>query len=418
MKLFTRYTRINLLITVVIFLLASGAFYFLLQYVLVDQVDDSLKIEQHEIETYVQTHNRLPEIIPVKDQVIAFKPATEVIEKRHFRTTKVYSEEEKEYEHIRQIFFSITAGNQLYEATVSKSLEETNDIIRSVVIISTVTIVLILISTLLINRFLLRKLWQPFYNTLNVILGFKLGQDQQLSFPATDIDEFSFMNKALQQATGKAEQDYRILKEFTENASHELQTPLAIIRSKLDILIQDEKLSESQSLAVQSADKAVQRLSRLNQSLLLLTKIENKQFADTSSVNMKQKIEEKLLQFQELWENTHLGIDTQLEDVCLQMNAALADILLNNLLSNAIRYTATEGHINIELNKQSLTISNTAIDAALEKTQMFTRFHKPFSTGEGNGLGLSIIKQICDVSGYTINYSFTDRMHRFAINFQ
>lgn len=417
MKLFARYTRINLLITVIIFLLASVAFYFLLRYVLIEQVDASLRIEQREIEAYVQTHNRLPEVLSVKDQVITFVPATEEIKKRYFKTLPSYDEEEKEREHIRQIFFSIQADNQLYTATVSKSLEETNEITRSVILISTATIVLILVSTLLINRFILQKLWRPFYNALNTMREFRLEQSGQLLFPATDIDEFIVMNNTLQLATGKAQNDYQLLKEFTENASHELQTPLAIIRSKLDILIQDEKLSEAQSMAVQSADKAVQRLTRLNHSLLLLAKIENRQFAATSPVNMKQKTEEKLLQFQELWESRHLIIHTQLEEVNVEMNPALADILLNNLLSNALRYTTTGGHIDVVLNKQQLSVSNTASGEALQTAQMFSRFHKPVSAGEGNGLGLSIVKQICDASGHMVTYRFSENMHQFIISF-
>src|SRR5215831_1642742 len=237
MKLFTRYNRVNLLATIVIFLLASIAFYVALRYILLMQVDDDLKIEQHEIETYVKEHHALPEPVPVKDQTISYSPANEFSASRKISTVELYDPVEKAKSANRVLLFYIQVGNALYQVTVVKSLEGTNDLIRSILLISFVTILSILIASIVINRILLKRLWKPFYNTLDIVKNFKVDRDQVIQFPANNVDEFTFMDETLGRATNRARQDYLILKEFTENASHEMQTSLAIIRSKLDLFI-------------------------------------------------------------------------------------------------------------------------------------------------------------------------------------
>jgi len=416
MKLFTRYNRINLLATVIVFLLSGISFYFLLRFVLIDQVDDDLKIEQHEIQNYVQQYNRLPEIIAVKDQLISYQPVVSDGGSKNFSNIRMRNSGESEKEMYRQYIFYIHAANQWWQVSVSKSLEGTDNIIKSVVSITLITIVLILVISFLINRVVLRKLWQPFYDTLAAMRHFELGKKEQPVLPPTGIDEFSVMNDTLSQATTKAHRDYRYLKEFTENASHEMQTPLAIIQSKLDVLIQDEQLSEPQSRAVQGAYEAIQRLSRLNQGLLLLTKIENGQYTDTTSINVAQKVSEKIIQFEEMIASKNLTVTTQLDDaVTIHMNPMLADILLNNLFSNAIKYNLQGGVIDIIADEGVLEISNTATAPALDESCLFRRFAASGSSREGVGLGLAIVQQAAAVSGFETRYVYEDQQHHFLL---
>lgn len=418
MKLLTKYNRINLIPTVVIFLLACTAFSLLLRYVLINQVDEDLTIEQNEITSYVEKYNRLPEIIKVWDQQIIYTPVEKKITNtdRKFHTSTAYNQHEREDETIRELNFSIQAGGQWYSVAVSKSLEGTDNLIQSIIIITIVTIALMLLATLLLNRFVLRRLWQPFYNTLETVGSFKLGNSKNLSFPETGIDEFTVMNKTLHQAISKADSDYVLLKEFTENASHELQTPLAVIRSKLDLLIQDEHLSNNQSGLVQSAYEAIQRLSRLNKSMLLLAKIENRQFTESAEIDTKFLIESKLNQFKELWQNKNIEVTAQLQPALITINSSLADVLLNNLISNAVKHNKEGGTININLAQGLLNISNTGSLQPLIEKSLFTRFHKDIAANENNGLGLSIVKQICDASGCTVSYHFDDKqLHTFLL---
>jgi signal transduction histidine kinase len=240
-------------------------------------------------------------------------------------------------------------------------------------------------------------------------------KNQAIDFPANQVDEFTFMNETVQKATNQARHDYVILKEFTENASHEMQTPLAIIRSKLDLFIQNENLSEDQSKTMQSAYLAVERLSRLNSSLLLLAKIGNNQYAETSPINFKQKLEEKIEAFHELWQSQNISVNASLTDASVTMNQELADILLNNLLSNATRHNFTGGSITIDLNPKQLRITNSSLQKDLNSPYLFSRFYKQDGKGN-NGLGLSIIKQICDISGLEIQYVFENSKHSFVIS--
>jgi signal transduction histidine kinase len=245
--------------------------------------------------------------------------------------------------------------------------------------------------------------------------GFKLGKVKEVELPHTTIEEFAFLGGNLKETIQKAEEEYQSLKEFTENASHELQTPLAIIRSKLDLYIQRDDLSEAQSEELKEIYFAVKRLSRLSSSLLLLTKIENQQFDQVSAINLRQKIEEKVQQFQELWKNNELRLYYQLEDTTINANGDLIDILLNNLLSNASRHNLKGGIIEIHLKADQLTVSNTGSLKALDSKRIFRRFYKEKAHGEHNGLGLSIIKQICEQSHISIVYFYKDGKHGFQL---
>jgi signal transduction histidine kinase len=215
-------------------------------------------------------------------------------------------------------------------------------------------------------------------------------------------------------AARKAEEDYLLLKEFTENASHELQTPLSIIRSKLEMLIQEQDLSERQSEIVRSAFAAIKKLSRLNQSLLLLTKISNQQFNDLEEIPLDEKIESKLGQFRELWQTSGIEVSSHLLPATIRASPELIDILLNNLFSNASNHNIPQGVIDISLESRRLCICNTGLSVPLDPRRMFTRFYKGEQHTGHNGLGLSIIKQICEVTTLRPAYQFSGNRHTFV----
>ncbi len=417
MKLFSKYNRINLLFTVVIFILGSVAFSFLLRYVIISQVDEDLRIEKNEIIAAINRFHHLPAIIEVHDQYISYKaipPQPHHINTIHTKTR--YDAIDKEEELIRTIAFDVQADGKWYLVSVSKSLEGTDNLIQTIILITLALILLILAASFIINRIVLRRLWQPFYTTLQAMQQFKLSDANSITLGSSNIEEFELLNTTLNNALRKAQQDYQTLKEFTENASHELQTPLAVIRSKLDILIQNEQLSKNESVAIQGAYNAVQNLSRLNQLMLLLAKIENRQFNEHTTIALQPLVQDKINQFKELWQSRHIVLTTKDANSVIYGNIQLIDILLNNLLSNATRHNIAGGFIAICLEPNTLTISNAGIPAALDERQVFSRFHKAVVAGEHHGLGLSIIRQICEVSGYSCAYQFEQpRVHTFVI---
>jgi len=415
MNLLTRYFRINLVVTVSIFILASLAFYFLLWYVSIRQVDEDLKIEQREIETFVRKHNRPPEPISVRDQNISYEISKAQKAYRIFST--IPSPNIDEHENFRQITFTLSVNNQWLVFKVSKSLEGTENLNRSIIIVSLITIVAILLVSLLINRWQLRRLWKPFYTTLSGVEKFRLGEKAVPNFEQSTINEFNLLNNTINQFIRDAEKEYFLLKEFTENASHELQTPLAIVRSTLDVMIQDEKLTEAQSNSLQTAYAAIQKMSRLNQSLLLLNKIENRQFSDVNSFDFKTLVEAKMSDWQELWQGRNLHITSSLGSANISMNEQLAEIMLGNLFSNAARHSKEEGNIHLNLAANVFEISNTASDGPLDPEKLFKRFSIAGQSTDQHGLGLSIIKQITEVSNSRVSYQYAQGNHIFSVHF-
>lgn len=415
MKLFTQYLRINLMVTLLIFVMSSLAFYFLLRYVTIHQVDEDLKIEQREIQFYVNKFNQPPEPINVKDQSVSFEVSAITRAYRKFST--IPSPNKSQTEDFRQISFTILVNNQWLLFKVSKSMETVQNLNRSIILISLITIITILLVSLLINRWQIRRLWKPFYGTLDNIEKFRLGEKGALHFEKSSIVEFQLLNSRINQFIREAEKEYFLLKEFTENASHELQTPLSIVRSTLDVLIQDENISESQSYSLQTAYSAIQKMSKLNQSLLLLNKIENGQFTESHIFDFKTLVEQKMADWQELWQGRNLKVLSSLYSTRINMNEQLAEILLNNLFSNAARHSAEGGSVFLKLDEQVFEISNTANNGALDPGKLFKRFSKAGQLTDQHGLGLSIIKQIAKVSNKTVSYHYTDGLHFFSVRF-
>ncbi len=417
MKLAGRYQRSNLLITLIVFMMASLAFYIQLHRILIYQVDEDLEIEQHEIEAYVSRHNALPEnLMPTEDQVIRAEPASTRLPKPIRQTVKLRDEADRAKADFRQLVFTIEVGGSLYRVSVSKSLEATRGLTHSIGMIALITIGIMLLASFLLNRIILRRLWKPFYDTIDRLRSFKLGSHSAIELPQVRIDEFALLNTTLRSATGRAAEDYRILKEFTENASHELQTPLAIVRSKLDLLIQDEGLSEPQSSLIQDAYEAIGRMTNLNRSLLMLAKIEGGQFGEREPIDMKLLVERRLELMDSFLRELNITPELNLEPAVWQLNRALADVLLNNLLSNAIHHNRSSGRVRIKLEANSLAICNTSAQGPLDAGSIFTRFYKPDADHAGTGLGLAIVKQVCAASGCAISYRFDQPdMHCFLV---
>ncbi|HTI12622.1 MAG TPA: HAMP domain-containing sensor histidine kinase [Puia sp.] len=413
MKLFTKYSRVNIIASILALLLGSIGYYFVIRSVLLHQLDDTLKIEEAEILSFVKTHDRLPEPANYRDQKIEFLPAQSPVPRKFINTTRL-DEHHQEDRLYRELLFSVMAEGRLYTVSVSMSEEETEDLLEWIMLITAAMILLLLGCLFLANRLLLRRIWQPFYGTLEAMRQFNLSSRKPLPARDSGIEEFRNLDTAVEQMTGKILKDYEMLKNFTDNASHEMQTPLAIINSKLDLMIQDQGLGEGHLRQLQAMYDAVGRLSKLNQSLLLLTKIENNQFEHTDPVALASLIEEKLVLFEDLIKARGLTVDTRLDNGNLRMNTYLADILLNNLLINAIRHNQHEGEITIRLSENDLSISNTGLALPFDPATIFDRFTKG-SHSDGTGLGLAIVKQICDNYGFPLSYARQGDWHTFRI---
>ena len=307
-------------------------------------------------------------------------------------------------------------GKHYYLSTFY-GLVESDDITDAVVFSLSWIGVLLLAVTGVLSVLISRKLLSPFDKSLQLMQSFQLKRSEAVQLPETRTREFQKLNVFLADMMEKARQDYQSLKEFTENASHELQTPVAIIRGKLELLL-DTPLSDEQARMIVSAQNALNKLSKTGQSLSLLAKIENKEFATPEPVNLSKMLEENLEAFEELIEMKSICIEKQIEEgVKINLHPALADILLGNLISNAIRHNIAEGYIGVELNSQRLKIENTGLPLEGDPAEMFGRFKKGSAHSHSIGLGLAIVKRICEQSKLDISYQYNDQRHLIILSF-
>lgn len=364
---------------------------------------------------HVRARNELPEPANYRDQQVRFEPAAGKV-KRQFSNTKIAQGRHGHWESFRELQFSVQAAGEWYTVYIDVSEEETESLLMWIMLITAGMIGLLLSFLFIANRLLLRRIWQPFYTTLNGIRAFNLSSHQPLAVQTTDIDEFRNLDEAIRQMTNTIIRDYEMLKNFADNASHEMQTPLAILNSKLDLLIQDTGLGQQHHRPIQAMYDAISRLRQLNQSLLLLTKIENNQFGSTESVELAPLIESKLQQLEDPMRDRRLEVHTKLYPLTLPMNGYLADILLNNLLTNAIRHNRDGGEVNIRLSERALRVSNSGAALGFDVSKIFDRFTKGAHSG-GTGLGLAIVRQICDNYHFGLNYSYANDVHTIDVIF-
>lgn len=276
-QLFTRYNRINLPIILGIFLLSGIGCYFLTDHILIADFDESLSEQAQKIDQYIEANNAFPKPEMTDEWAFSYRKINIQTFPTRFETTEQYDADDKTNIKYRKITYSHSSGNSHYLITISKSLEAVGGLSRSIALTTMIALLSLIFVTLLLSHFVLKKLWMPFYQTLDLLKVFRLSKRQEITFKETGTTEFDFMNKQLSELVGSAEKDYILLKGFTENASHEMQTPVSIIRSKLDVIVQGQNLSPQQSEAMGSIYQAVKRLTNLGQSLLLLAKIENNQ---------------------------------------------------------------------------------------------------------------------------------------------
>ncbi|HTI58307.1 HAMP domain-containing sensor histidine kinase [Mucilaginibacter sp.] len=424
MKLLARYNRVTLVTTVIMMLITGIIYYFTISLILTDDIDKDLEVEENEIFEYVAKNNQLPQVFESNDQQISFSEATQGAIKRYYIDT-VYKKSEvhrrhrrrhEEYESGRALISSVSAGGKYYRVAIVKSTVETEDLLKIIFGITIGVILLLLLALFTANRLLLNRLWQPFHNLLKELRSFSISDNKTIPEPDTNIDEFKELNHAVAAMSSKVKKDYKELKTFTENASHELLTPIAVINSKLDSLLQTENFSQQQSKLLNDLYTSVSRLTRLNQSLLLLVKIENRLVDGDEEIDLKPIVEELLAQFEEIFNDKGLKVTFTGVDKTLKANRYLIDVLLNNLLSNAIRHNITGGQIVVTLTADSLVIRNTGDDTPLQSDELFKRFHKS-SSSEGSGLGLTIAQQICENLGFGLNYQFVNGLHTFTAKF-
>ncbi|GAB3942667.1 HAMP domain-containing sensor histidine kinase [Spirosoma harenae] len=417
MKLLTKTNRIYLAFSLVIYLLTALVFYQIIRLLIYDEVESRLRVERRDFEAYVRTHNTWttsPYFVENKIEVIpVYKRASF---KESFIDTLIRNRYDNELTPFRQLTFYEPIQGKMHRVSIRKSLIQTYRLIEVITATMLVFLGLLLLGTFWFQRRLSGRIWQPFYDTLSRTKRFDLSHDTSLDLDNSEITEFNELNDVLQKMSAKMQQDYRSLKEFTENASHEMQTPLALINAKVEQLIQTEQLTEIQTNWIETIYQASRRISRLNQGLLLLAKIENRQFNDSQTIDLASLLAEKLADMDEVLSFKELSVQVNREaSFDVDLPAALAESLVTNLVNNAIKHNHPNGRIELSSTTDQLCLRNTGGKLLSEPERLFERFKKESTGTDSVGLGLAIVRQICDSHGLNIAYQETNGIHEFCI---
>lgn len=418
MRLLTKISLNLLSISLFIFLFGMVAFY----YVLRQQVDQNINRELEKRKTSINkeldaVHSSANKTVTPSEKVL-ITPLNQPRPAARYSDTLLFNQDENRYSLYRQLGFVKTINDQAYYIQIFKPLEETDRLIIRIIIMMNILMVVIIISLLIANRHSSRQDWKVFYETIDKINNYNIDSYEPFSLNHSDIREFEDLNRVLLTMTHRIKNDYLNLKEYIENASHEIQTPLAIINSKMELLLQWGDMQEKQYQIVADVYDASNRLSRLNKTLILLAKIENHQFPESKPVNPATLINYQLESLEDLIHSKKINVIKHLEqEATLLMNPYLAEILLVNLIKNAIRHNITGGELIISLSNEKLIIANSGAPLQIDPEMLFKRFHTSSSAPESLGLGLAIVQKICNLYGFKIGYHYLHEKHTIEVEF-
>jgi hypothetical protein len=335
-----------------------------------------------------------------------------------YRDTFLFDEIHKSYIPYRSLSFYLNIGGVLYHMSIYKSLFESNYLIEQVALVITSITFIFLLTVYFLYRYSFGRIWSDFFTTIDKIHHFNLSSPEKLDFPLSAIIEFNQLNEVLKKMIDRISNDFEGLREFTGNLTHEIQTPLAVIRSRADLLLQDNNSSESQMQIAGSINAETVRLSKLVKALSFFTKLDYRQFSNDVLIDIGAIIREKLELFDDFIQAKKLNTNLQIVmEPRIKMDMELADILFINLLKNAIRHNINRGEITIRLDSDCFSIKNTGEKIDFNPEVLFERFNKLSKNSESLGIGLSLVKKICDYYGFKISYLHKDGIHELTLNF-
>ncbi len=420
MRVLTKTSLYYLLVSALVFLIGGLIFYKILEIEIYDEVDDQLYTDKENILDYIQVNNKLPNVTSgisetiLVQEVEVVSPVQDAIS-----DTLIYSAYDEELIPYRQLTFTAYQNDKLYQYTILKSLLDLDDLLESTIIAMGLIFMLLLLGLAAVNYFINKRTWHSFYDTLSRIKRYSISQHNPIVLKQSSTKEFQELNEVLENMTLKIHHYYLNLKEFTENASHEIQTPLAIVKSKLELFMQSDNLTQEQARMLEEMQSSISRLARLNKSLILLTRIGNREFAEKEQVPLHELMAEQLEHLQEMAEMHHLTLHPpQMEPVYLNMSRGLAEVLISNMLLNAIRHNTPGGHVEVNIKPDQLCIKNTGVAFLEPAAPVFQRFISSKNTPGSLGIGLALVSRICELYDFTPTYFFDNGMHSLCVQFQ
>ncbi|SNC65914.1 Signal transduction histidine kinase [Hymenobacter gelipurpurascens] len=411
MKLLARTTVFFLIYASVVAVGGTFVYYGFISKIYYAYVDRTLSRRKMRVEKALRLHLRTPADLTFWHQLdhnVEFKPLSVPGPPVAFSQRMMYNELTNQIVPYRQLAAPVQFQGRPYRLELRTTMLDSQELLARIVLAGALLFGALLVGLLLLQHFLARRMWAPFYSTLSELQKYKLDQHQSVHLSDTRIPEFKELNSALKRVLNRNQRIYHRQREFTENAAHELQTPLAILRTKLDLLVQAPGLTEQQAGHIEALLEVTQRLTHLSRSLLLLAHLDQQLFFPTETVDLAAAIRTQLGQLREQLSASNLTLTTDVvASLPLAANRSLLEILVSNLLSNAIRHNVPGGELVVTLTTEEFSVQNTGRSHALPADQLFVRFRPGPERPPGSvGLGLAIARQICETYGFLLSYHF------------
>ena len=414
--------RISLALIVVLTVWA-GFFYMAVVEEVNDEVDDTLEdysegliiraLSGEDMPTASNGSNNQYYLYEVSESYAASHPQIT------YRDEMVFITEKSETEPARVLITIFRTEDERYmELVVYTPTIEKLDLLRAILGWIIFLYVLLLLIILSINIWVFRKNMKPLYVLLKWLDTSQLGKKNEPLENTTKITEFRKLNAATMAFAERGEKLFEQQKTFIGNASHEMQTPLAICRNRLEMLMEDETLTEHQLNELIKTHQTLENLTRMNRSLLLLCKIENGQFADTRSVCLNDILAHYLDDYKEVYAYRNITVTVTTDSsFCVEMNDSLVSVLVTNLLKNSFVHNIDGGFIYIKITANTFEISNTG-EKPLDRERLFERFYQGQTIEGSTGLGLALVDSICKANHLKIDYTYVENRHIFTISKQ
>lgn len=419
MKLLNRslqYLALSILIVVGIW---SVIFYLNFRDEIYDIVDESLEDQLELLGDRVREDPSVLETTNFETGMFSISPITmdEVLmyQEEVYKDTLMPLPYDNDIEQVRLLTEAYEVNGEFYKFQAISSTVEEDDLIENLFWFIVWLYIALILTIILVNNWALKKLWSPFYTLLNQLKQFRVDQDSGLPGISSRTTEFQELKKVADDLVERTIQTYINQKQFTENAAHELQTPIAIITSKLELLLEQATLNENDAEKIAEVLDITSRLTQLNKSLLLLSRIDNKQFVSNENISVNTLIHTLLSNLEDV--STFKDVTIQIEEnasVFIYANAYLVEILFQNLLVNAINHNKPKGNVKVVISSDKVTICNTSTAAALDEEYLYKRFSGDKKSQKSTGLGLAIVHAICKMYNFEINYSYND-LHCFQV---
>lgn len=386
-----------------------------IKYFVNDEINDMLIHESERIIQHIHSEGTFPTTNYPFDTITLTQEYSKPY--NQFDDTLIYINSSDQQVAYRTYEFALKVNTHFLKVTLRHVLIEAQELIVWVFISTSAIIIIMIAGLFLVNHLIAKWVWKPFYQNLIQLQHFDLNRGTPIELARSNVREFNVLNEIITTLMNQIKKDYQNLKDFNEHISHDMQTPLAIIRNKMILLLENQQLNEKELNWAQSVYQEANKLSKIVKSLSLISRIENHEFKRRERVDVKILTENIISNMDEIIKFKHLLLQADLKSSEIDCDPLLANILFTNLIKNAVQHNKENGYIKLYLDQEKFEIENTGEILNSQPEQLFNRFEKGNMLSDSIGLGLSINQRICEMYGFKLDYHHHEGTHLVSLHF-